>query len=408
MSVAQSIAGGQTLSGQVVWTATVGGRPDVVGLEGRLLDRRHAKWTESTTPYRFNGDSGSLDTRTLAAGNHTFTVVATLTSGATATSSVTARGRMRTRSRRASRAAQTLSGPLTWVATVSGTLQTARVVFSIAGTTVQTDTTSPYSLSFDTALIPNGTYSFLVQATSTSGTTATSTVTATVGNIPTNTSAPDVTGFPQLGATISSGKGSWTGSPTSYTYQWQRCDVNGNQCANILGATSSTYRIAAADMDRRLRSTVTAKNAYGSKSAASGPTVLGQPASCGQNQFLARYWQNRSFDGSSFLGRCEATINHEWGADGPGSGIPADNFSARWSGQFDFSRSGTYTFTATVDDGVRLYVDGVLILDKWVDHSRITYTAKRSLSAGSHTIVLEYYERTGSAVIKLDWARTSS
>ena len=48
------------------------------------------------------------------------------------------------------------------------------------------------------------------------------------------------------------------------------------------------------------------------------------------------------------------------------------------------------------------------ILDKWVDHSKVTYTAKRSLSAGSHTIVLEYYERTGSAVIKLDWARTSS
>ena len=69
--------------------------------------------------------------------------------------------------------------------------------------------------------------------------------------------------------------------------------------------------------------------------------------------------------GAAFT-RCEATIANTWGAGGPGNGLPNDSFSVRWSGSFTFP-TGTSTFNATADDGVRLWVDGVLLIDKWID-----------------------------------------
>ena len=53
-------------------------------------------------------------------------------------------------------------------------------------------------------------------------------------------------------------------------------------------------------------------------------------------------------------------------ATGPGLGVNVDNFSARWTGQFPFT-GGTYTFSSTTDDGVRVYVDGSLLIDGWHD-----------------------------------------
>ena len=63
--------------------------------------------------------------------------------------------------------------------------------------------------------------------------------------------------------------------------------------------------------------------------------------------------------------------------------------------------AGTYAFTVTADDGVRLYVDGSLVIDRWVDQGATTYTANVPLGAGSHTVVMAYYENAWDAVAHL-------
>ncbi len=91
---------------------------------------------------------------------------------------------------------------------------------------------------------------------------------------PVNTSPPVVSGTAQDGQTLSASTGSWSGSPTSYAYQWQRCDSSGGSCANVSGATTSSYPLGSTDVDSTLRVTVTAANAGGSATAQSAPSTV--------------------------------------------------------------------------------------------------------------------------------------
>jgi hypothetical protein len=106
---------------------------------------------------------------------------------------------------------------------------------------------------------------------------------------PVNTSLPTISGAAQTGQTLSSSSGSWSETPTSYSYQWQRCDPSGAGCAPIIGATASTYEAGGADVGYRLRAAVTASNAAGSASAISAATPLVATA--------AAALQTRSFSG---------------------------------------------------------------------------------------------------------------
>ncbi len=126
-------------------------------------------------------------------------------------------------------------------------------------------------------------------------------------------------------------------------------------------------------------------------------------SSCPSGQFLAQYFANTTLGGSPVVSRCESTISHLWGAGGPDNGVGADDFSVRWTGQFDFP-GGSTTFTATADDGIRLWVDGTLVIDAWLDQGTTTYQATRTLTAGSHQVRVEYYERSADAVAQAGWA----
>jgi hypothetical protein len=103
---------------------------------------------------------------------------------------------------------------------------------------------------------------------------ATAVVAAPPAAAPTNTAAPAVTGSPSQGSTLTTSNGSWTGSPTGYTYAWQDCDTSGANCAAISGATSSSYTLAAGDVGSTVRSVVTAENAGGNASAPSAVTAV--------------------------------------------------------------------------------------------------------------------------------------
>jgi subtilisin family serine protease len=91
---------------------------------------------------------------------------------------------------------------------------------------------------------------------------------------PANTALPAVSGKAQVGQTLTASSGTWSGSPTSYTYQWQRCDSTGANCSTITGAGSSSYTAQAADLGDTLEATVTASNSAGSTNATSAPTPV--------------------------------------------------------------------------------------------------------------------------------------
>ena len=69
------------------------------------------------------------------------------------------------------------------------------------------------------------------------------------------------------------------------------------------------------------------------------------------------------------LTRTDPIVDFDWASAAPDPAVQADNFSVRWSGQVMAPVTGTYTFTTTSDDGVRLYVNGQLLIDNWTDHA---------------------------------------
>jgi hypothetical protein len=91
--------------------------------------------------------------------------------------------------------------------------------------------------------------------------------------VPANTEAPAVIGAAQDGELVVAKDGEWAGiDPITFAYQWQVCDGSGAGCANINGATAKVYRVASADVGKRLRVQVAARNASGSQTATAAPT----------------------------------------------------------------------------------------------------------------------------------------
>ncbi len=121
----------------------------------------------------------------------------------------------------------------------------------------------------------------------------------------------------------------------------------------------------------------------------------------------AEYFNNPTLSGTPVLVRNDAAINFNWGGGSPDPRIPIDNFSARWTRALNLD-AGTYRFTMTVDDAARLWVDDQLVIDEWHDGAVRTVTADYTLIQGSHNLRVEYYERTGDAVMGLAWSLVPS
>jgi glucose/arabinose dehydrogenase/PKD repeat protein len=105
--------------------------------------------------------------------------------------------------------------------------------------------------------------------------------------------------------------------------------------------------------------------------------------------------------GPPALTRAEPRIDHDWAGGSPGDGVDADHFAARWTRTLSLA-PGEYEFTATADDGARLFVDGVRVINRWSD-GRQPDTATVTVDGGPHTIVLDYYENAGDALAGLAW-----
>jgi hypothetical protein len=123
----------------------------------------------------------------------------------------------------------------------------------------------------------------------------------------------------------------------------------------------------------------------------------------------AQYYRGMSLAGSPMINTKDANINFNWAADSPDTSLEVDSFSVRWAGELEVEFSERYTFYGNTDDGVRLWVNDQLIIDRWVDR-RAPTEAKGTveLIGGQRTpFVMEYYESGGDAVAELRWESPS-
>jgi hypothetical protein len=139
-------------------------------------------------------------------------------------------------------------------------------------------------------------------------------------------------------------------------------------------------------------------------SATFTPTPIPPTATPVITEWRAEYYDNPSLAGNPVLVRNDVSIDFDWGYGSPGPGLPADGFSVRWSRDLNFG-GGLYRFYAHVDDGARVWMDGQRIIDQWHHSAPTTHVADITLSDGHHSMRMEYYEHTHTAVARLWWER---
>ncbi len=105
------------------------------------------------------------------------------------------------------------------------------------------------------------------------------------------------------------------------------------------------------------------------------------------------------------LSRVDATVDFSWGNNSPDPAVPSDYFSARWTGKVKPQYSETYTFYTVSNNGVRLWVNGQLLIDDWNSHNTTEDSATINLVAGQkYDIKMEYFENAYTATAQLFWS----
>ena len=122
------------------------------------------------------------------------------------------------------------------------------------------------------------------------------------------------------------------------------------------------------------------------------------PVPPGTGEWLGRYWDNRFLSGEPKFTQKSTTVNFNFGTGGPGHNISGTNFSARFTRSRYFD-AGRYRFSVVVDDGVRVWLDNVLIIDKWQDSAPTEWASVHQVSAGNHNLQIDYYQHLGAARI---------
>ena len=153
---------------------------------------------------------------------------------------------------------------------------------------------------------------------------------------PESTGPPTIAGSAQQGQTLTASQGTWTNSPSSYAFQWQRCDSAGNNCSSISGATASSYVLTTVDVGSTIRIRVTASNSAGSASATSSQTAIvvedeaaGRPASASSVEG-AGFEPGKAVDGSSATRWSSAYVDSQWWQVDLGGPVSVDSVALNW------------------------------------------------------------------------------
>lgn len=134
--------------------------------------------------------------------------------------------------------------------------------------------------------------------------------------------------------------------------------------------------------------------------------VMGGPAALGQDGAGSGLW-GEYYNGPDFetrvTGRLDPWLNFNWARHRP-EGVNVEYFTVRWTGRLFVPEPGTYTFLATVDDGVRLWLDGRQLLNEWRRQPSRTYSAEVELAGNTYyTLRIEYYNDWRQGHFRLEW-----
>ncbi len=127
-----------------------------------------------------------------------------------------------------------------------------------------------------------------------------------------------------------------------------------------------------------------------------------------QGQYYANTFPTNSFTGSPLV-RTDAVVNFNWGATAPIAGVAPTNYTVAWTGCVQAQFSEPYTFYLTNNDGVRLYVNGQLLINSWTDQAAGSHAGTINLLGQQlYNIRLEHYQHTNSATVALGWGSPST
>ena len=125
------------------------------------------------------------------------------------------------------------------------------------------------------------------------------------------------------------------------------------------------------------------------------------------NSWTTQFYNNENLSGSPVLTRTDSKIDFDWGGGAPAAGVAADHFSARFTQTLWFE-GGSYRFSTRSDDGLRLWVGDLLVIDNWVDQQGGWQNREIYLGQGTYQVKVEYYENTGGALVSAGWERVGS
>ncbi|NOX61449.1 MAG: PKD domain-containing protein [Chloroflexi bacterium] len=117
----------------------------------------------------------------------------------------------------------------------------------------------------------------------------------------------------------------------------------------------------------------------------------------------AEYFDKPNVEGEPVMVRNDSSVNFNWGNGAPANGLPADNYSVRWSRRAYFE-AGNFIFTTQVAGGVRLWLDGRLLIDDWNSQPmRLLEAESGDIEAGYHDLRVDFFKTTGDGAISVNW-----
>ncbi len=192
----------------------------------------------------------------------------------------------------------------------------------------------------------------------------------------------------------------WTDNSTDESsFRLERSASGAGTWTQIATPTAASYTDTSvtpgASYDYRVRAY---RASDGTSSAFSNVASITVPAGCPGTitGWRGEYWANTSLSGPITLCRDDPVLDFSWADGAPAPGLPADGFSARWTRTMDLA-GGEYQFDLYHDDGARLYIDNVLVVDNWCDNCAQWEVTTQTLAAGNHVIRMEMWENIGFA-----------
>lgn len=201
--------------------------------------------------------------------------------------------------------------------------------------------------------------------------------------------------------------------PTTFTIEIKDITLN-NQLADVLYYSNKNIyavtRLSSKSNSFEISRSILASPLSGGLTPTSTSGVISEQITSG---YRAEYWNiSREYSNPKIpsstpnLTRNDIAINFDWNLGSPDPAINVDHFIARWQKTTNFD-AGTYRFTVTADDGVRVYVDNFLIINKWKNQPQTTFKSNKVMTSGAHSIRVEYYENIGAAAMKFDFQKIS-